>query len=149
MPNMIAEIGRSNMAPHMIEELIKVWPTIRHIFKVPHTDEEYNEMVQLLDELTDQVGNDESHPLASLMETLGSLVEAYETQNLPGMEGSPLQVLQELMAMHELKQPDLTDVGTQGVVSEVLTGKRKLNLRQIKALSKRFHVSPAVFVDNK
>jgi len=146
---MIAEIGRSNMAPHMIEELIKVWPTIRHIFKVPHTDEEYNEMVQLLDELTDQVGNDESHPLASLMETLGSLVEAYETQNLPGMEGSPLQVLQELMAMHELKQPDLTDVGTQGVVSEVLTGKRKLNLRQIKALSKRFHVSPAVFVDNK
>jgi HTH-type transcriptional regulator/antitoxin HigA len=143
---MIAEIGRSNMAPHMIEELIKVWPTIRHIFKVPHTDEEYNEMVQLLDELTDHVGNDESHPLASLMETLGSLVEAYETQNLPDMQGSPLQVLQDLMAMHELKQSDLSDVGTQGVVSEVLTGKRKLNLRQIKALSKRFHVSPAVFV---
>lgn len=147
MPNMIAEIGGSNMAPHQIEELVKVWPIVRHIFKVPHTEEEYNEMVHLLDELTDQVGNDESHPLASLMETLGSLVEAYETQNLPDIEGNPLRALQELMAMHGLKQSDLTDVGTQGVVSEVLAGKRKLNLRQIKALSKRFHVSPAVFVE--
>lgn len=144
---MIVEIGGSNMAPHQIEELVKVWPTVRHIFKVPHTEEEYNEMVQRLDELTDQVGNDESHPLASLMETLGSLVEAYETQNLSDMDGSPLQAIQELIALHGLKQSDLTDVGTQGVVSEVLTGKRKLNLRQIKALSKRFHVSPAVFVD--
>lgn len=146
MTNMIVAIGGSNMASHQIEELVKVWPTVRHIFKVPHTEEEYNEMVQLLDELIDQVGNDESHPLASLMETLGSLIEAYETQNFLDMEGNPLQALQELMALHGLKQSDLTDVGTQGVVSEVLAGKRKLNLRQIKALSKRFYVSPAVFM---
>ena len=135
------------MAPHQIEELVKVWPTVRHIFRVPHTEEECDEMIQLLDELTDQVGNDESHPLASLMETLGSLVETYETQNLSDMEGNPLQTLQYLMALHGLKQSDLTDVGTQGVVSEVLSGKRELNVRQIKALSKRFHVSPAVFMD--
>lgn len=131
---------------HKVEEVVKVWPTVRHIFQVPHTEAEYNEIINLLDMITDQVGNDESHPLASLMETLGSLIEPYEAQNLPAMEGNPVEALRELMALHGLKQSDLTDVGTQGVVSEILAGKRKLNLRQIKALSGRFHVSPAVFL---
>lgn len=35
-------------------------------------------MVALLDGVIDEVGEDEYHPLASLMETLGSLVETYE-----------------------------------------------------------------------
>jgi HTH-type transcriptional regulator/antitoxin HigA len=40
----------------------------------------------------------------------------------------------------------LPEIGSQGVVSEVLAGKRELNTRQIRALAKRFGVSPAVFV---
>jgi HTH-type transcriptional regulator / antitoxin HigA len=39
----------------------------------------------------------------------------------------------------------LPEVGSQGVVSEVLKGKRELNIRQVRALAQRFHVSPAVF----
>ncbi len=50
------------------------------------------------------------------------------------------------MEEHDLKQSDLKlEIGSQGVVSEILNGKRQLNARQIKGLSKRFHVSPAVF----
>ena len=45
-----------------------------------------------------------------------------------------------LMESHNLKQSDLPEIGSQGVVSEILNGKRKLNLRQIKELSNRFHV---------
>jgi HTH-type transcriptional regulator/antitoxin HigA len=45
-----------------------------------------------------------------------------------------------------LKQSDLSEIGTQGVISEILSGKRQLNVRQIKMLSKRFKVSPAVFI---
>jgi HTH-type transcriptional regulator/antitoxin HigA len=45
-----------------------------------------------------------------------------------------------------LKQKDLPELGSQGVVSEILSGKRELNLRQIKALSKRFNVPVSVFV---
>lgn len=45
-----------------------------------------------------------------------------------------------------LRQSDLPQIGSQGVVSEVLTGKRDLNARQIKRLTKRFGVSPAVFI---
>jgi len=47
---------------------------------------------------------------------------------------------------HELRQSDLPEIGSQGIVSEVLTGKRELNVRQIMQLAKRFGVSPAVFV---
>ena len=50
---------------------------------VPHTDEEYLRIVALLDQLIDEVGEDEGHPLASLMEILGVLVEAYESEHVP------------------------------------------------------------------
>jgi len=50
------------------------------------------------------------------------------------------------MEQHRLTQSDLPEVGTQGVVSEILRGKRELNVRQIKALSSRFHVQASVFI---
>ena len=89
---------------------------------------------------------DESHPLASLMETLGSLIESYEVQNIPEIEGSPSDALKTLLEEHDLKQSDLPEIGSQGVISEILSGKRQFNVRQIKLLSNRFNVSPAVFM---
>jgi HTH-type transcriptional regulator/antitoxin HigA len=50
---------------------------------MPHTEQEYQETVNLLDSLIDQVGEDESHPLASLMEVVGVLVEKYEDDHIP------------------------------------------------------------------
>jgi HTH-type transcriptional regulator/antitoxin HigA len=47
------------------------------------THDEYSRLVTLLDNLTDEVGEDESHPLASLMEVLGVLVEKYEAEHVP------------------------------------------------------------------
>ena len=55
---------------------------VNNIF-VPHTEEEYNQLVAVLDNLIDEVGENESHPLASLMEILGVLIENYENQNIP------------------------------------------------------------------
>jgi HTH-type transcriptional regulator/antitoxin HigA len=51
------------------------------------------------------------------------------------------------MQEHSLKQSDLPEIGSQGVVSEILNGKRQLNTRQIKALAERFAVSPVVFIN--
>ena len=45
-----------------------------------------------------------------------------------------------------LNQSDLPEVGSQGVVSEILRGRRQINVRQVRALSERFGVSPAVFI---
>ena len=129
-----------------LEEIAKVWPGIRPIFSVPHNQKDYNKLVNLLDSLIDEVGNNESHSLASLMETIGSLIETYENQYVGQIEGNPIDALKALMEEHGLKQSDLSEIGSQGVVSEILSGKRQLNVRQIKILSKRFKVSPAVFI---
>ena len=67
-------------------------------------------------------------------------------QHVPIPAAKPAAVLKFLMQEHDLRQSDLPEIGSQGVVSEVLTGKRELNARQIKRLAKRFNVSPAVFV---
>jgi len=50
---------------------------------MPHTESEYRQLVELLDELVDEVGEDESHPLASMMEVVGILIEKYEDENVP------------------------------------------------------------------
>ena len=129
-----------------LKEIAKVWPNIQSVFSVPHNEKDYNNLVNLLDSLIDEVGDNESHPLSSLMETIGSLIEAYESQNYPDIEGDPINALKTLMEEHGLKQSDLPEIGSQGVVSEIISGKRQLNVRQLKLLSKRFKVSPVVFV---
>jgi len=129
-----------------LKEIANVWPKIQHVFSVPHNEKDYNNLVNLLDSLIDEVGNNESHPLSSLMETIGSLIEAYESQNYPDIEGDPINALKTLMEEHGLKQSDLPEIGSQGVVSEIISGKRQLNVRQLKLLSERFKVSPVVFV---
>jgi hypothetical protein len=65
------------------KEIAETWPSIQNIFSVPHTEQEYLKLVKFLDSLIDEVGNEESHPLSSLMETIGGLIEAYEADNFP------------------------------------------------------------------
>jgi HTH-type transcriptional regulator/antitoxin HigA len=143
---MIGEPGRRNKMNTQLKEIAKIWPGIQNIFSVPHNQKEYNRLVHILDGLIDEVGENESHPLASLMETLGSLIESYEVQNIPEIEGNPGDTLKTLMEEHNLKQSNLPEIGSQGVISEILSGRRQLNVRQIKLLSKRFNVSPAAFM---
>jgi HTH-type transcriptional regulator / antitoxin HigA len=129
-----------------LKEIAKVWPEIKPIFSVPHNKKGYDKLVSLLDSLIDEVGNNENHPLAALMETIGSLIETYESRYVDEIEGKPADALNTLMLEHGLRQSDLSEIGSQGVVSEILSSKRQLNIRQIKMLSKRFKVSPAVFI---
>jgi HTH-type transcriptional regulator/antitoxin HigA len=129
-----------------MNEIVKIWPLVSRFVSVPHTEEQYENAVKMLDELIDKIGEDETHPLASLMEILGTLIENYENQHFPETASNPVGVLKFLMDEHGLKQSDLSEIGSQGVVSEVLNGKRELNVRQLKALSRRFNVSPAVFL---
>jgi HTH-type transcriptional regulator/antitoxin HigA len=51
------------------------------------------------------------------------------------------------MEEHGLKQSDLPEVGNQSVVSQILSGARELNVRQINALAKRFNVPAGVFFE--
>ncbi len=109
------------------------------------TETDYNKAVEMLDKLLDEVGDNESHPLYNFLEVLGTLIESYEEDRVKIPDVPGREVFKFLMEEHNLTQHDLPEIGSQGVISEILCGKRELNTRQIKALSKRFGVSPAVF----
>jgi HTH-type transcriptional regulator / antitoxin HigA len=66
-----------------VEHAVQMWPEVASWLFVPHTDEEYQRLVALLDSLIDRVGEDEMHPLASLMELVGVLIERYEDEQVP------------------------------------------------------------------
>ena len=79
-------------------------------------------------------------------ELLTMLIEAYEEKRYPVRSAAPVDVLRELMAANDLRQKDLAPLlGSESVVSEILSGKRELNKRHIQKLSRRFSVSPEVF----
>lgn len=109
------------------------------------SEAEYDRAVASLNDLLDAGAADESHPLAPLAQWLGDLIAAYEAAHYALPPGDGRSVLVFLMEQHGLTQSDLPEIGSQGVVSEVINGKRALNVRQVKALARRFSVSPAVF----
>ena len=125
--------------------LIQSWQTIAPVLTI-RNEREYNTAMKRLNELLDEIGDDEKHPLYSLLDTLGTLIEAYEEEHHPIPDSSGADVLRYLMDEHGLTQSSLPEIGSQGVVSEVLNGKREMNVRQIRKLAQRFKVSTAVFV---
>ena len=110
------------------------------------TPEQYDKAVEKLNQLLDAGGADAESPLADLANSLGSLIGDYEDSHTPRPAVSLIATLRFLMDQHRLTQSDLPEIGTQGVVSEVLSGKRELNVRQIKALMGKFHLPASVFI---
>ncbi len=129
-----------------LTETIKVWPTVSKVVSTINTKARYKRVVKLLNKLIDEVSETENPSIESLIDTLGTLIKDYEDRNIPEPEGEPIGCLKYLMEEHDLKQSDLKELGSQGIVSEILSGQRRLNVRQIKALSKRFNVSSATFI---
>ena len=121
------------------------WAVVEPVLTV-RTEADYERAVARLNDLLDAVGDDTTHPLYGLLDTLGTLIRAYEDEHVTLPKATGVEALQYLMEEHSLTQSDLPEVGSQGVVSELLRGKRRLNIRQIHALAERFHVSPAVFI---
>lgn len=66
-----------------VNKTADAWAPLAGTVFVPHTEEEYRRLVSLLDGLIDEIGEDESHPLASLMEIIGVLIEKYEDEHVP------------------------------------------------------------------
>ncbi len=66
-----------------LETVEHLWPSLSTLLFVPHTEIEYNRLVQTLDALIDVVGEEGTHPLASFMEVIGVLIEEYENQYVP------------------------------------------------------------------
>jgi len=145
-PGGISAVKRSQEA--MIgstKELQSHWATIRPLLTI-RNERDYDRAVRSLHGLLDEIGTNEQHPLYGLLDTLGTLVHAYEEQRHPMPKVRGAEMLRFLTEEQGLTQSELPEIGSQGVVSEILNGKRELNVRQIRTLARRFKVSPAVFV---
>ncbi|NQW79608.1 MAG: transcriptional regulator [Polaromonas sp.] len=131
-----------------VKYLLPAWETFRTATDIaPIRDEaHYQRMVAVLEALLDEAAGDENHPAMGLVDIVGDLIENFEAEHHPLADVTGVQALKFLMEQHGIKQCDLHEIGSQGVVSEILTGKRALNIRQVRALSERFGVSPATFV---
>lgn len=75
------------MVTYDVQRVRRAWPAVASLLFVPHTDREYRRLVAVLDNLIDSVGEDESHPLASMMEVIGVLIEKYEDEHVPEITG--------------------------------------------------------------
>jgi HTH-type transcriptional regulator/antitoxin HigA len=129
----------------MNDQIQTYWTNIAPLLTV-RNEREYNAAVKRMNELLDEIGTNEKHPLYGLLDTLGTLIHAYEEEHYPMPKSKGADVLRFLMEEHGLSQSDLPEIGSQGVVSEIVNGKRELNVRQIRALANKFKISPAAFV---
>ena len=127
-----------------VQDISTHWVALHEALGValPITDEaHYLRLLTDVDALVDLAGDEDAHPVWALIGLVGDRIREYEDRVHPWPDTStPATVLASLMEEHGLKQSDLPEVGAQSVVSAVLAGKRKLNLRQVKALAKRFSV---------
>jgi len=129
----------------LIKQAAEHWHHVAPLLNKPENESEYDRLVSGLDELLEIIGEDEQHPLNRLAILIGDLICAYDQEHRPMPVVSGVETLRYLMREHGLHQRDLHEVGTQSVISEILSGKRQMNLRQVRQLSQRFGVPVEVF----
>jgi HTH-type transcriptional regulator / antitoxin HigA len=136
--------GAKEMSTGLIDEKVYCKLLSEARPHVIHTEEENERYIADLEELHSRGRlSPEEEQLAELL-TL--LIEKFEERYQIEPGATSLDVVRSLMDAHGVKQSDMLDVfGTRSVASEVLSGKRELSKTHIQRLSRRFHVSPAVF----
>jgi HTH-type transcriptional regulator / antitoxin HigA len=111
------------------------------------SDGEYEAALGFVEQVIDELATQPDHPLEGLVSLLADRIRDYEARQHPWPDTStPATLLAHLMQEHQLRQSDLPELGSQGVVSEVLAGKRQLNARQVSALSRRFATPAEVWL---
>ncbi len=121
------------------------WAVVRPFFTI-YNEDDYDVAIARLNELIDKVGTNEQHPLYELLDTLGAVIHAYEERQYPVPECSGVEMLHFLMEEHDLAPSDLSEIGPENVIRQILDGGRELTASHIRILAERFHVSPSVFI---
>jgi HTH-type transcriptional regulator/antitoxin HigA len=108
------------------------------------TQEEYDRLLAVAERLT--FAKKLTPEERALYKLLVTLIEVYETENYP-IESEPHEILQHIMESSGTRQADLVGIiGSSGVVSEVVNGKRAISKAQAKALGDYFKISPSLFI---
>jgi HTH-type transcriptional regulator/antitoxin HigA len=109
------------------------------------TEEEYDRLLAVGERLT--FAKNLTPEERALYKLLVTLIEVYETENYPMDKPEPHEILQHVMESSGTRQADLVGIiGSSGVVSEVVNGKRAISKAQAKALGDYFKISPSLFI---
>ncbi|MBD1814782.1 transcriptional regulator [Microcoleus vaginatus DQ-U2] len=109
------------------------------------TEEEYDRLLAVAERLT--FAKNLTPEERALYKLLVTLIEVYETENYPMDKSEPHEILQHIMESSGTRQADLVGIiGSSGVVSEVVNGKRAISKAQAKALGDYFKISPSLFI---
>ncbi len=113
--------------------------------KVIETEADYQHALQEFEKL--HVNRNRNPEELALYRLLVLIIETYEEKHFPFPESLPHEMLQHIMEASGTRQADLVGViGSSGVVSEIVNGKRAISKAQAKALADRFKVSPSLFI---
>ena len=129
------------------QAILRAWLPFKQLVGVTavHTEGDYAQARATIDALLEEIGDNESHPLADVLDYLADQVKAYEDENFQIPE-EPSEVLRFLMEQHGLKQEDLGDCAPQSRISDILNNKRSISKEIAKRLAHRFSVRADVFL---
>lgn len=112
--------------------------------QVIETEAEYDRLLTITERLMFSERTPEETVLFKL---LVLLIEIYETKTYPMDRSKSHEILQHIMESSGTRQADLVgEIGSSGVVSEIVSGKRAISKRQAELLGDRFKVSPKLFI---
>jgi HTH-type transcriptional regulator/antitoxin HigA len=130
------------------QAILRAWMPFKEVVGVTsvRTEEDYAQVRATIEVLLDEIGDNENHPLADVLDYLADQVAAYEEEHFPIPEAEPNEVLRFLMEQHGLKQEDLADCAPQSRISDILSGHRGISKEIAKKLAQRFNVNVALFL---
>jgi HTH-type transcriptional regulator / antitoxin HigA len=121
------------------------WNAIAPLLTI-RNEYQYDLAIDRLNNLIDEIGTNEQHPLYHLLDALGTMIEAYEREHYEISHCSGSDALAYLMEEHELSSSDLPEIGTSETIEAILINEKAFTLVQIQQLAQRFKVQPQVFL---
>lgn len=135
-------------APRQFKAVVKEWSSsFTRALHRPQNQAEYEALCEFSYIISEKLEEKPSKDMQALLDIVVLLIEQYQGEHITFEDPNPSSVLKALMEDHGLVQNDLKEeIGSQGIVSEVLNGKRQINVKMAKALAKRFKTSVEVFI---
>lgn len=129
-------------------DLSRAWASLQSLALI-HTirnGADFDRMHAYANELSDEVGDDENHPLFSLFEIVMDLIDKWEDEHVNVPDAHPREVLRFLLEENGLRQKDLAEIASPTLISDILAGRREISKKLAKSLAMRFNTSIAAFV---
>ncbi len=130
------------------QAILQAWMPFKQTIGVTsvHNEEDYERATATIEALLDEIGDNENHPLADVLDYLADQVKVYEDERFSMPKAEPHDVLRFLMDQQGLRQEDLGDCAPQSRISEILAGKRSISKEISKRFAKQFNVHADIFL---